>query len=89
MDSATATVTMFSTQWCGYCHRLKAQMNRAGIEFEEIDIEADEAAALIVESANEGNRTVPTIRYSDGYTVGNPSIAAVIATVDELESALI
>ena len=29
-----ATFTMYSTPWCGYCHRLKAQLNREGIEFE-------------------------------------------------------
>ncbi|HET7761035.1 MAG TPA: glutaredoxin domain-containing protein, partial [Phycicoccus sp.] len=27
----TGTVTMFSTTWCGYCRRLKSQMEREGI----------------------------------------------------------
>ena len=27
------SVTMFSTSWCGYCNRLKAQMGREGIAF--------------------------------------------------------
>ena len=31
-------VTMYSTPWCGYCQRLKAQMTREGIEFVEVDI---------------------------------------------------
>ena len=35
----TAQVTMYSTPWCGYCHRLKGQLEREGIAFEEIDIE--------------------------------------------------
>ncbi|MGB8385930.1 MAG: NrdH-redoxin, partial [Dermatophilaceae bacterium] len=25
---AAGTVTMFSTTWCGYCRRLKGQMDR-------------------------------------------------------------
>ena len=30
---APGTVTMFSTTWCGYCRRLKSQMEREGIAF--------------------------------------------------------
>ena len=33
------TFTMFSTPWCGYCHRLKSQLDREGIEFSVVDIE--------------------------------------------------
>ena len=40
-----APVTMFSTQWCGYCVRLKKLMQREGIEFAEVDIENDATAA--------------------------------------------
>ena len=31
--------TLYSTPWCGYCHRLKGQLKREGIEFDEVDIE--------------------------------------------------
>ena len=44
---ATDTIIMFSTPWCGYCQRLKAQMTREGIAYTEINIEVDpESAAL-------------------------------------------
>jgi len=36
-----AQLTMYSTQWCGYCQRLKAQLGREGITYTEIDIEHD------------------------------------------------
>ncbi len=71
------SLTMYSTTWCGYCKRLKAQLDREGIEFSEIDIERDEAAAELVASVNGGNRTVPTVVYSDGTAATNPSLAAV------------
>ena len=67
-------VTMYSTTWCGYCSRLKAQMGREGIEFVEVDIEQDDAAATLVMTANEGSATVPTLRFADGSTLTNPSI---------------
>ncbi len=50
---------MYTTPWCGYCHRLKSQLDREGITYDIVDIEQDPAAAQIVESANGGNQTVP------------------------------
>ena len=71
--------TMYSTPWCGYCHRLKGQLNRAGIEFTEVDIEQVPEAARIVEKVNNGNQTVPTLVYADGSAMTNPSLAQVKA----------
>ena len=73
----SAAVTMYSTVWCGYCRRLKAQMEREGIAYVEVDIEDDPAAAELVESVNGGNRTVPTVVFPDGSAVANPSLAEV------------
>src|SRR5882757_423710 len=72
-------VTMFSTSWCGYCKRLKKQLEREGIGFAEVDIEADEAAASLVEKVNGGNQTVPTLLFRDGSALTNPSIVEVKA----------
>lgn len=68
---------MYSTTWCGYCHRLKAQMQRAGLEFDVVDIELDPQAAAFVASVNNGNETVPTVLFADGSTLTNPSIRQV------------
>ena len=70
-------LTMYSTPWCGYCHRLRSQLDREGIEYEVVDIERDPAAADFVMSVNGGNRTVPTLRFDDGSALTNPSIAQV------------
>ncbi len=70
----TEKLIMYSTPWCGYCHRLKSQLTRAGIGFEEIDISDDAEAARFVEAVNGGNQTVPTVRLPDGRTFTNPSI---------------
>ncbi len=70
-------IQMYTTPWCGYCVRLKAQLQRAGIPFVEIDIEADPSAADYVMSVNGGNQTVPTVVFPDGSAVTNPSLAEV------------
>lgn len=73
------TFTLYSTPWCGYCHRLKGQLEREGVVFDEVDIEAVPEAALIVEKANNGNQTVPTLVFADGTALTNPSVAQVKA----------
>jgi mycoredoxin len=69
---------MFTTSWCGYCHRLKAQLNREGIFFDEVDIEADPEAAAFVAAINGGNETVPTLEFDDGTTMTNPPLKMVL-----------
>ncbi|MFD8985799.1 mycoredoxin [Streptomyces sp. NBC_00809] len=77
----TGTVTMYSTTWCGYCRRLKTQLDREGIAYNEINIELDPASAKFVEQANGGNQTVPTVlvKSSAGNesVMTNPSLAQV------------
>ncbi len=73
----TQTFTMYSTQWCGYCKRLKSDLQRAGIEFTEVDIEHDAESAALVEKANNGNQTVPTLIFTDGTSMTNPSLAKI------------
>ena len=80
-------ITMYSTPWCGYCHRLKSQLEREGIEYEVIDIERDEAAATFVMGANGGNQTVPTLRFTDGSTLTNPTIVQVKKHLQSLATA--
>ncbi len=82
-----APVTMFTTQWCGYCVRLKKLMQREGIEFAEVDIETDDAAADLVMQANGGNRTVPTLLFADGTALTNPSIDQVKSQLGQLSEA--
>lgn len=71
---APGSVTMFTTSWCGYCTRLKAQLGREGIAFTEVNIEEVPEAEQFVMDANGGNQTVPTLMFPDGSSATNPSI---------------
>ncbi|MFJ9686272.1 glutaredoxin domain-containing protein [Streptomyces bacillaris] len=75
------TVTMYSTTWCGYCRRLKSQMDREGIAYNEVNIEHDPESAAFVEKANGGNQTVPTLLVvspaGTESVMTNPSLAQV------------
>lgn len=77
-------LTMYSTSWCGYCHRLKSQFDRERIPYEVIDIERDTEAAAYVMGVNGGNQTVPTVRFPDGSALTNPSITQVRQRLTDL-----
>lgn len=83
---STPAVTMYSTPWCGYCHRLRSQLDREGIAYDVVDIERVPEAAGVVEKVNNGNQTVPTLVYSDGSAQTNPSLRDVKAKLESLAS---
>jgi mycoredoxin len=72
---------MYSTPWCGYCRRLKSQLDRAGIPFTEIDITDDPEAIKFVEGVNGGNQTVPTVRLPNGTALTNPTLPQLTAAL--------
>ncbi len=67
------TVTMYSTRWCGYCRRLKRQMEEVGIPYEEVDIEQHPELGARIEAVTGGFRTVPTVEIA-GRLLVNPSL---------------
>ncbi|MEY9857316.1 mycoredoxin [Catenulispora sp. GAS73] len=79
-------ITMYSTTWCGYCRRLKSQLEREGIGYTEVDIEQVPDAADYVMSVNGGNQTVPTVVVKplgggEQVAMTNPSLAQVKAAL--------
>ena len=80
MDTVSR-LTMYTTTWCGYCVRLKRALEREGIEFDEVDIERDPAAADYVMSVNGGNATVPTVVLPDGRALTNPPLPELLSAV--------
>ncbi|MDH6135118.1 mycoredoxin [Kitasatospora sp. MAA4] len=82
----SGSVTMYSTTWCGYCQRLKSQLDRAGIGYTEINIEEDPKSAAYVESVNGGNQVVPTVLVTpaaggEAVAMTNPSLRQVQAAL--------
>lgn len=59
---------MYTTDWCGYCHRAKALLEKRGLEFEEIHMDGDPAfRAKLLDLT--GRWTVPQI-FVDGRPIG-------------------
>lgn len=76
------TVTMFSTTWCGYCRRLKRQLEEAGIAFTEVDLEDDPSHDDKIIAKTGGYRTVPTLEVK-GRLLVNPTLREVQSALNQ------
>lgn len=77
-------VTLYTTTWCPFCAKLVKNLDRTETPYARVDVEEDAEAAKWVESVNDGNRVVPTVKYSDGSYATNPAASEVRKKVEEL-----
>ena len=64
---------MYTTTWCGDCKRSKSWLDSRNVQYREINIEEDETALQFVQKINNGMNSVPTIVFSDGSILVEPS----------------
>lgn len=64
-----AQVEMYTTMWCPYCARARALLERKGVAFDEIDLDAEPNRRDEMVRRAGGRRTVPQI-FIDGEHVG-------------------
>ena len=75
-------LTMYTTTHCGDCQMAKAVLDRAGVDYEQIDVDRDPASADILIKINGGYRTVPTIIFPDGRVLVEPSRLELLAALE-------
>ena len=80
-----AKFTVYFADWCPFCQRLLKGLEEEGVEFNLVDVEADEEASEWVKSVNDGNRVVPTLKFWDGTMMTNPPVKKVLRKLGELE----
>ena len=82
----TSPVTVYATSWCPYCRVLLGGLKRTEVDYEVVDVDDPKNAELSdwVASVNNGNRIVPTVRFSDGTHATNPPVEIVAQKYREL-----
>jgi glutaredoxin len=66
----TADVVMYCTPWCPSCKTARAHLQKHSIEYVEVDISRDRAAAQRVRGWADGNETTPTFDIKGTIIVG-------------------
>ena len=67
------TLTIYGTSWCGDCIRSRSLLDRRGTTYHWIDIDEDREGDVAVRHLNRGNRSVPTLVFTDGSVLVEPS----------------
>jgi alkyl hydroperoxide reductase subunit F len=70
---------MYSMEWCPYCAKAKALLGAKGIEYDEIDVTDDEAAAVEMVQRT-GQQGVPQFFLDDRWIGGYDNLAYLNAT---------
>ena len=70
-------VTVYWRPMCGYCTTLKRDLERSGIDYDEVDIWEHRDKAEVVRAATGGDEIVPTVQVGDRFFV-NPSADEVL-----------
>ena len=64
---------IYGTNWCGDCIRARRFLKDRSITIDWVDIDRNKEAELFVLRTNHGMRSVPTIVFSDGSILVEPS----------------
>ena len=81
------TVEIYTSPFCGYCHRAKALLSKKGVDFTEIDVLSTPGARQEMERRSGGGRTVPQV-FIDGRAVGGSDRLAELDRMGELDPLL-
>ncbi len=73
MSDEPGKIIFYGTEWCSDCRRAFFYLKRKGIPFDYINIDQDAEGEAFVLQTNHGVRSVPTILFSDGTILVEPS----------------
>lgn len=71
-------IVMFGADWCSDCRRSKALLDREGVDYEYVDVEADPTAADRARAIS-GRTNIPVVVFPDGTHLVEPSDAELSA----------
>lgn len=76
-------LTMYGADWCRDCIRSKALLEKLGVDYKYVDLEADPAAADVAKSIS-GQTHIPVVQFTDGEFLVEPSDADLQAKINSI-----
>lgn len=80
-------VVVYTTDYCPYCTRAKALLDKKGVSYEEIDVTGNDAMREKLVEMSDGMRTVPQI-FIGGEHVGGYTDLAELESQGRLDAIL-
>jgi thioredoxin reductase (NADPH) len=66
-------ITVYGAPWCPDCRRAKKFLGEHRVRYDWTDIDQDPDAVQVVEKLQGGGRTIPTVVFSDGSRLVDPT----------------
>jgi len=66
-------IIVYGSRWCRDTTRARKVLDEAKLDYEFIYINKDTEGERFVKETNQGNRSIPTIVFSDGIILVEPS----------------
>jgi glutaredoxin 3 len=82
-----STVEIYTSPFCGYCHRAKALLEKKGVEYTEIDVASTPGARQQMTQRAGGATSVPQI-FIDGQGIGGSDQLHQLEKSGELDALL-
>lgn len=86
MDEMAASISIYTTSWCPYCHRAKALLARKNAHFEEVDVDGRPDLRRWLQGES-GQHTVPQV-FINNRSVGGFSDISALDQAGRLEAML-
>lgn len=77
-------IIFYGHNFCPQVHTVRAALDQIGLGYDYIDIRKDDAGRERVREINAGYESVPTLVFSDGSTLTEPSEDVLYAHLDGL-----
>ena len=71
--STADKIKVYGADWCGDCHRARALFDQYNVLYDYVDIDADADAKATMLALVDGQNTIPTIVFTDGSIMQEPS----------------
>ena len=71
--STADKIIVYGAEWCGDCHRTRALFDQYNVAYEYVDIDADADAKAAMLALVDGQNTIPTVVFTDGTIMQEPS----------------
>ena len=68
-----SNIIVYGADWCGDCHRAKKFLIDQNIPFVWVNTDENKEAEEFVKQKNNGKRIIPTIIFSDGSFLVEPT----------------
>ena len=82
-----ASIEIYTSFFCGFCHRAKSLLESKGVAFDEIDVSFKPSARTEMMERAGGKHTVPQI-FIDGEHIGGSDELAALERAGRLDAKL-